>query len=89
MTQITIFQWLSSQSTPLQGVNMSTTQSPLPRYQIVSSKKFYGHYDVLTQENVRLVVTFEQHGLLLRLLTSSPLFSLYHSITLLLYWSPL
>ena len=47
MTQITIFQWLSSQSTPLQGVNMSTTQSPLPRYQIVSSKKFYGHYDVL------------------------------------------
>ena len=35
MTQITINQWLSSQS------------SPLPRYQIVSSKKFYGHYDVL------------------------------------------
>ena len=35
MTQITINQWLSSQSTPL------------PRYQIVSSKKFYGHFDVL------------------------------------------
>jgi len=47
MTQITINQWLSSQSTPLKGINMTTTQSPLPRYQIVSSKKFYGHYDVL------------------------------------------
>ena len=47
MTQLTIAQWLSSQSTPLQGVNMTTTQSPLPRYQIVSSEKFYGHYDVL------------------------------------------
>ena len=47
MTQLTIAQWLSSQTTPLQGVNMTTTQSPLPRYQIVSSKKFYGHYDVL------------------------------------------
>lgn len=35
MTQITINQWLSSQP------------SPLPRYQIVSSKKFYGHFDVL------------------------------------------
>ena len=35
MTQITINQWLSSQS------------SPVPRYQIVASKKFYGHYDVL------------------------------------------
>ena len=48
MTQITIAQWLLMQQYPrLQGVNMSTTQSPLPRYQIVSSKKFYGHYDVL------------------------------------------
>ena len=47
MTQITIAQWLSSQSTPNTGTFMSTTQSPLPRYQIVSSKKFYGHYDVL------------------------------------------
>ncbi len=36
MTQITIAQWLTS----TQGVSM-------PRYQIVSSKKFYGHYDVL------------------------------------------
>ena len=35
MTQISIAQWLSSQS------------SSLPRYQVVSSKKFYGHYDVL------------------------------------------
>ena len=47
MTQITIAQWLSSQSTPNTGAFMSATQSPLPRYQIVSSKKFYGHYDVL------------------------------------------
>ena len=47
MTQITINQWLSSQSTPSKGTFMSATQSPLPRYQIVSSKKFYGHYDVL------------------------------------------
>lgn len=35
MTQITINQWLSSQS------------SSLPRYQIVASNRFYGHYDVL------------------------------------------
>ena len=35
MTQISIAQWLSSQS------------SSLPRYQVVSSKKFYGHFDVL------------------------------------------
>ena len=47
MTQLTIAQWLSSQTTPLQGVNMTTTQTPLPRYQIVSSNKFYGHFDVL------------------------------------------
>ena len=47
MTQITISQWLSSQSTPNTGAFMPATQSPLPRYQIVSSKKFYGHYDVL------------------------------------------
>ena len=47
MTQITIAQWLSSQTTPLQGVNMTATQTPLPRYQIVSSNKFYGHFDVL------------------------------------------
>ena len=47
MTQITISQWLSSQSTPSKGASMSATQLPLPRYQIVSSKKFYGHYDVL------------------------------------------
>ena len=47
MTQLTIAQWLSSQTTPLQGANMTTTQTPLPRYQIVSSNKFYGHFDVL------------------------------------------
>ena len=47
MTQNTIAQWLSSQSPPLQGITMPTTQTPLPRYQIVSSKKFYGHFDVL------------------------------------------
>ena len=47
MTQISISQWLSSQSSPLQGINMPTTQTPLPRYQVVSSKKFYGHFDVL------------------------------------------
>ena len=47
MTQITINQWLSSQSTPSKGAFMPATQSPLPRYQIVSSKKFYGCYDVI------------------------------------------
>ena len=47
MTQISISQWLSSQSTPSKGNFMTTTQPSLPRYQIVSSKKFYGHYDVL------------------------------------------
>ena len=47
MTQITISQWLSSQSTSNTGDFMTTTQPPLPRYQIVSSKKFYGHFDVL------------------------------------------
>ena len=33
--QLTFQQWLSSQP------------SPLPRYQIVESIKFYGHFDVL------------------------------------------
>ena len=49
MTQITISQWLSSQSTQQQGTNMpiSLKKQPLPRYQVVSSKKFYGHFDVL------------------------------------------
>jgi len=50
MTQITISQWLSSQSTPNKGQSfmpVSLKKQPLPRYQIVSSKKFYGHYDVL------------------------------------------
>ena len=47
MTQITIAQWLSSQSTSNTGHNMPTTQTPLPRYQVVNSKKFYGHFDVL------------------------------------------
>ena len=47
MTQITISQWLTAKSTPSKGASMSATQSPLPRYQVVSSKKFFGHYDVL------------------------------------------
>ena len=49
MTQITISQWLSSQSNPSKGTFMpiSLKKTPLPRYQIVSSKKFYGHFDVL------------------------------------------
>ena len=37
MTQITIAQWLSN----------NTQEISMPRYQIVNSKKFYGHYDVL------------------------------------------
>ena len=41
MTQLTISQWLLNQQHPKQqGINM-------PRYQIVSSTRFYGHYDVL------------------------------------------
>ena len=49
MTQITINQWLSSQSTPSTGTSMplSLKKTPLPRYRVVSSKKFYGHFDVL------------------------------------------
>ena len=49
MTQITISQWLSSQSTPSTGTSMplSLKKTPLPRYQVVNSKKFYGHFDVL------------------------------------------
>ena len=38
MTQITINQWLANNTT--QGV-------PMPRYQIATSKKFHGHYDIL------------------------------------------
>ena len=50
MTQLTISQWLSSQSTPNKGLSsmpVSLKKQPQPRYQIVSSKKFFGHYDVL------------------------------------------
>lgn len=50
MTQITISQWLLMQQYPQQqGTNMpiSLKKQPLPRYQVVSSKKFYGHFDVL------------------------------------------
>ena len=48
MTQITIAQWLSNNILK-QGENVpvSLTKKPLPRYQIVSSTRFYGHYDVL------------------------------------------
>ena len=41
MTQITIAQWLAT-NTNTQEVNMT-----LPRYQIVSSTRFYGCFDVL------------------------------------------
>ena len=47
MTQITISQWLSSQSTPSTGASMPIQKPSQPRYQIVSSKQFYGCYDVL------------------------------------------
>ena len=40
MTQLTIAQWLSNNTQS--EVNMT-----LPRYQIVASKRFYGHFDVL------------------------------------------
>ena len=50
MTQITIAQWLTTQSTPNTGgfsMPVSLKKPSLPRYQIVASKRFYGHYDVL------------------------------------------
>ena len=50
MTQITISQWLSSQSTPCKGafsMPISLKKTPQPRYQIVASKRFYGCYDVI------------------------------------------
>jgi hypothetical protein len=49
MTQITISQWLSSQSTPNKGTFMpiSLKKTSLPRYQIVASNRFYGCFDVL------------------------------------------
>ena len=40
MTQLTIAQWLAHNTQS--EVNMT-----LPRYQIVASKRFYGHFDVL------------------------------------------
>ena len=45
MTQITIAQWLLNQQYPQSGGQLMPIN--VPRYQIVSSKKFYGHYDVL------------------------------------------
>ena len=39
MTQITIAQWLSNNST--------TQEKSMPRYIIANSKKFFGHYDIL------------------------------------------
>ena len=39
MTQLTIAQWLIT--------NTNAQEISMPRYQIVNSKKFYGHYDVL------------------------------------------
>ena len=54
MTQITINQWLSSQSTPSTGASMPIQKPSQPRYQIVSSNRFYGCYDVLdTQTGTR------------------------------------
>ena len=48
MTQLTIAQWLSTNST--------TQEKPMsPRYIIVNSKKFMGHYDILdTHTNTRM-----------------------------------
>ena len=56
MTQITISQWLSSQSTPNKGQSsmpISLKKQPQPRYQIVASNRFYGHYDVLDTHTVK------------------------------------
>lgn len=39
MTQITIAQWLAT--------NTNTQEVSMPRYQIVTSNRFYGHFDVL------------------------------------------
>ena len=50
MTQITIKQWLTEQTTTITGessMSVSLKKQPLPRYQIVSSNRFYGHFDVL------------------------------------------
>jgi len=43
MTQITIAQWLLNQQYPQTGGQLV----PINRYQIVASKRFYGHFDVL------------------------------------------
>ena len=43
MTQITIAQWLLNQQYPQTGGQLM----PINRYQIVASKRFYGHFDVL------------------------------------------
>ena len=45
MTQITIAQWLLNQQYPQSGGQLMPIN--VPRYQIVASKRFYGHYDVL------------------------------------------
>ena len=47
MTQITIAQWLSNNTQQGDNMPVSLTKKPLSRYQIVSSTRFYGHYDVL------------------------------------------
>ena len=39
MTQITIAQWLAT--------NTNTQEVSMPRYQIVASNRFYGYFDVL------------------------------------------
>lgn len=53
MTQLTIKQWLLSQLTQTQG-NNTMSQAQEQRYVIVTSNRFYGHYDVLdTQTQTR------------------------------------
>ena len=53
MTQLTIKQWLISQLTQTQG-NSPMSQEQQQRYVIVTSDRFYGHYDVLdTQTQTR------------------------------------
>ena len=45
MTQLTITQWLLIQQYPRTGGQLMPINTP--RYQIATSKKFHGHYDIL------------------------------------------
>ena len=53
MTQITISQWLLNQQYPKEGGKLMPVNT-YPFATIVASKKFYGHYDVLTVEGERI-----------------------------------